>query len=159
MTKLETDLKKVGELMVKELVQELISQNKVASSELVKSIKYDITVNSNEIEVAVYGVDYAKWVNVGRRKQSKKVPISALLKWIEIKGLASGDKETRSLAFAIQTNIWKNGIKPTRFIENAEQKFKNEIETLVLNAIGLKMSNEIDKSIKKYWDNKAEVVI
>ena len=92
--------------------------NKVASGKLKNSIGYEvITGNDGSPTLVLSYVDYFENVNYGRRPKKKKVPIKALLDWIKIRGIAAQNNNgipipPLSLAFAIQTNIYKFGIRP-----------------------------------------------
>ena len=149
------ELEQLGELLVNDMASFLIANKKLSSGTLVKSLKSKVEDSAAGIELNIYGTDYAKFVDRGRKKGGKRVPISALVKWVKEKGLATGDKKMVQLAFAIQTNIWKNGIKPTPFIQFA----LNKRELAVLDKVGNMrinyISNEIDKLITKYWFDKA----
>lgn len=148
------ELEQLGELLVNDMSNYLIESGKLSTGNLVKSLKHKIEDSAAGIELNIYGTDYAKWVDRGRKKGGKKVPISALLKWVEQKGIATGDKKLRQIAFAIQTNIWKNGIKPTPFIQVALNKRELSILDKVGNMRINYISNEIDKLITKYWFDK-----
>ena len=101
--------------------------------------------------------EYAQYVDGGRVIGAKKVPISALIKWIRRYRVAGRNTKGRfvkrtsdsvnSLAFAIQTSIYKNGIKARPFIQNTirfgkellaqyvEQSLLPELVTLVEFAV------------------------
>ena len=67
--------------------------------------------------------DYWRTVNFGR-EPGKYVPIKPLVEWatLRIKGLKD-DKEAKSVAFGISKNIFKFGIRPTNFYDNAYNIF------------------------------------
>ena len=97
--------------------------NKVASGRLKNSVEVKQTTNSRDLQVLqVLMIDYAQYVQAGRRRDKKGVPISSLLQWIKERGLKGRDKKGRymtnkSFAFAIQKNITKYGIRPANFID------------------------------------------
>lgn len=117
--------------------------DKVASGTLRNSIK---AVQTDRDTIMVLGPGglplnqtYGDWggndVNVGRRRNLKGVPISAIEKWINDRGLKGRDKKgrfikTRSFAFAIQTNIKKFGIRPSNFVEISIQTLENNRELI-----------------------------
>jgi hypothetical protein len=97
--------------------------NKVATGRLLNSIDYsvEIDLNGDPTLVLTY-LDYFDNVNWGRRPKKKKVPITNILEWIGIRGIAAQNNQgipisPLSLAFAIQTNIYKFGIKPTNIYD------------------------------------------
>lgn len=139
--------------------------NKVASGKLLNSISYEIDQDSegNPRFVLSY-VDYFEAVNSGRRPQKKKVPIQALLDWIKIRGLKGRNKKGQfipnlSLAFAIQTNIYKFGIAPAgiydkgldgllTLVENPPPNLADELQE-IYDMIAEDVNMFIEKTITK----------
>ena len=101
--------------------------DKVASGKLLDSISYDVEVDTNgDAMLVISYIDYFQNVNWGRRPERKKVPISSILDWIKIRGIrgvkrgkggGAGRISNLSLAFAIQTNIYKFGIRPANIYD------------------------------------------
>lgn len=153
-----SELRELGELLVQDMANKLLSNKphaKKNTGSLIESLEFKIEDGIAEtINLNIYGADYAKWVEVGRKKKAKRVPLNVLIKWASEKGLATGDKKLKSLAFAIQTSIWKNGIAPVPFIQFAIDKNENKISEKVLKSRTLYISNEIDKLILKYRFDK-----
>lgn len=90
--------------------------------------------------LTLYALDYLQWVDSGRKKFAKRVPLSALVKFIKDRKLTLRDKKTgrfsrsrvrmksrdggepvtvNRLAFMIQNAIFRNGIRPRRVIAPA----------------------------------------
>ena len=103
------DFNKVGKLIIASLQKELIQQGHEASGNLVNSFEQRVIEVPNSIVIEILMDEYGIYVNEGRAKKKKKVPISALVKWIEQKAIVNGDKKVKSLAFAIQQVIWAEG--------------------------------------------------
>ena len=107
--------------------------NKYASGQLYNSLSGSIEIGANGEPIAlIQYADYFNNVNFGRRAGVKRVPLSALIEWIKIRGLKGRDKKgrfmsTTNLAWAIQTNIFKYGVRPTNIydagISDLEQYF------------------------------------
>jgi hypothetical protein len=97
--------------------------DKVASGRLLNSISYDVEIDTNGDPTLVLSyIDYFENVNFGRRKEKKRVPINAILDWIKVRGLQGRNKKGQfiprlSFAFAIQTNIYKFGIRPSNIYD------------------------------------------
>jgi hypothetical protein len=128
--------------------------NKIASGQLYNSLQADVIsgTNGQPSQLQITYIDYFKYVNSGRRPLAKKVPIQAILNWIKIKGVAvrNTDKTSRrlrkrnkktgrfgtdlSLAFAIQQNIFKYGIRPAKIydlaLDDVENIFNNVPDNL-----------------------------
>ena len=145
--------------------------NKVASGKLLNSIKTKVKETPEGLMLEVEYMDYFKYVNLGRRKGGKYVPIKALLDWIKIRGIRRRDEKGRfvkgsqlSLAFAIQKNIHKFGIRRTNIYDkaydsledvlmNPPAEFRDDFERLY-NAIGNDVENFIINTLNKEIPSK-----
>ena len=139
--------------------------NKIASGNLYDSIGYSVEVDGNGIPVLLLSyATYFKDVNKGRKINVKRVPLNVLLKWIKIKGIRGRDKKGRfikntSFAYAIQTNIYKYGIRPTNIydktLDSVEDLFNNPPPEIarrldeLYNAIEQDINNFIEATIEK----------
>lgn len=142
----ERALNKFGELFTQYLKEAIQKQqypygnpqrgvsDKVASGRLLNSIKHSVEIDTNGDPLLVIEyIDYFENVNLGRRKEKKKVPINAILDWIRVRGLQGRNKKGRfiprlSFAFAIQQNIFKYGIRPTKIYDEGIDGLLNFVE-------------------------------
>lgn len=88
------------------------------SSDLYKSVSTDVNSNSNAMKVSYEMNDYYQYVGakVQRKPKARKLPIRVILQMIKKYGIRpKGDQTVNGLAFAIQTSIYKNGIKGKNF--------------------------------------------
>jgi hypothetical protein len=109
------------------------SGDKYASGQLYNSLNGSIEIGPNGEPIALIQYqDYFNNVNRGRQAGVKRVPLNALIEWIKVRGLKGRDKKgrfmsTTNLAWAIQTNIFKYGVRPTNIydagISDLEQYF------------------------------------
>lgn len=105
--------------------------NKVASSNLARSVQVR-TVKKNDMTVLqVLMADYAQYVQAGRRPGKGFVPIKPLIQWIKDRNLKGRNKKGRfitneSFAFGIATNIKKFGIRPSPFLDVAMEKILSD---------------------------------
>jgi hypothetical protein len=137
----ERALNKFGELFTQHLKQKLQERiypyapgyngggvqrglsNKVATGKLLNSIDYSVEIDANgDPTLVMTYLDYFDNVNWGRRPNKKKVPISNILEWIRVRGIRGRNPRGQfipnlSFAFAIQTNIYKFGIKPANIYD------------------------------------------
>lgn len=112
------------------------------NSNLVKSI--NPVVKGTGIEV--YAYDYAKFVDSGRKKFTKKVPISALILWIKRKKITPrGGLSLNNLAYAIQNSIYLNGIEGKNIIEKGEKAIDGTIKPIISKLV----LDKIKKDLKK----------
>jgi hypothetical protein len=103
--------------------------------------------------------DYGKYVDSGRRKGAKKVPLDVLIAWIERKAIVNGDKEVKSLAFAIQQTIFKEG-SPTkgsfRFSNNGRRK--GFIDFVIENKLDF-VYTELEKQVFEDYDASIATIV
>lgn len=138
--------------------------NKYATGALYKSFKVQLKDTTEGLKLEISYLDYFNYVNFGRKKGGKKVPIKALLKWIKVRGLRPRDEKGRfkkgsqmGLAFAIQTNIHKFGIRRASLFDKAYNSLEETLinpplemrtyYTQLYDAIGRDVENFIDKTI------------
>tara|TARA_Y100000361_G_scaffold123915_1_gene116762 strand:- start:1019 stop:1507 length:489 start_codon:yes stop_codon:yes gene_type:complete len=153
------DFNKVGKLIIASLQKELIEQGHQASGNLVNSFEQRVIEVPNSIVIEILMDEYGIYVNEGRKTGGKKVPINVLVDWIERKAIVNGDKEVKSLAFAIQQTIHKEGI-PTKgsfkFSNNGRRKgfidfvIDNELD----NAI-----NELEQQVFEGYDDAIATMV
>ena len=117
--------------------------NKIASGKLQNSI----SAVSNRDSISISMEDYGQYVQSGRRRGAKGVPISALLDWIRERNIKPRDMTERQLAFAIQRNIKKFGIRPSNWFDNAIDKLFDDPKLLDL------ISDSVEEEFEKIIDS------
>jgi hypothetical protein len=146
--------------------------NKVASGKLLNSIDYEIITDSDgnpTLEISY--IDYFENVNLGRRREKKKVPINDLLNWIKVRGLKGRNKKGQfipnlSFAFAIQTNIFKFGIRPSNiydkgldglldYVDNPPPELQGELQE-IYDMIAQDVNNFVERTITKELVSKTK---
>ena len=161
------DFNKVGKLIIASLQKELIEQGHEASGNLVNSFEQRVIEVPNSIVIEILMDEYGIYVNEGRAKKKKKVPISALVKWIEQKAIVNGDKKVKSLAFAIQQVIWAEG-SPTdgssrkgtkgsfEFTNNGRRK--GFIDFVINNELD-EVYNELEQQVFEGYDDAIATMV
>jgi len=99
----------IGNFIIKELQKELIAQGHEATGRLVNSFEQRVVTIPDGMALEILMNDYGTYVNDGRKAGGKKVPINVLVDWVKRKAIVNGDREIKSLAFAIQQTIFKEG--------------------------------------------------
>jgi hypothetical protein len=108
--------------------------DKFATGNLYNSLTATVMPGDNGFELVITYADYFKYVNEGRRPGLKRVPLTALLNWIKIRGIKGRNKKGRfisnlGMAFAIRENIFKYGIRPAdiydKGLDSLEAIFEN----------------------------------
>ena len=106
-------------------------------SNLIRS--FQVKVRPDFRRIQFFAFDYLEYVNSGRRAGARKVPINALLDWITRYNITAPNKTPVQLAFAIQQNIYKNGIEPKPVLR--------EMQESMVDTIADGMARELEKSI------------
>ena len=109
---IKAELDKLGSRLLKEFAKELINQGHKATGSLINSFRKDILFNPSGYRLTFWCNDYGLYLEK-KRQAGKYVPIAPLMKWIAQKGMASSNKEVRSIAFAISRAIYLEGIPTT----------------------------------------------
>lgn len=130
----------VGQVVVDTMREILLSHRPHpvrADSDLFKSLGFEVNFQERDLrtgrfkplQLDLFANDYAQWLDRGRRPGGKKVPISALVKFIKrrqlqqkIKGKRGRFLSVNRLAFMIQASIHRKGIAPRNFLVPALQE-------------------------------------
>lgn len=115
------------------------------------SLKSNITFTNNSISITLTSSEGGKWVNIGRKPNSKRPPMKSIESWIKRKGITPYNKMTiKSLAYVIARSIGIKGIKAIKFVSYYMKQYKNPIFKQGLDkAMKLDTTNNIKKEIKK----------
>jgi hypothetical protein len=137
-------LDSLGDYLDGKLVDQLVSNGKVASATLLNSITHEVRETLKGVEVVGEMAMYGKYVTEGRKVGAKGVPIQVLIDWIRLKKIESDLTRSRNIAFAMQKSIKERGIKPFPFIENAIRESIVRINDDVEEAFREKIEHELD---------------
>lgn len=107
------ELTLISKMIINELQAELIGQGHNATGSLVNSFKSRSILLPNSLVIEIAMNRYGGAVDKGRKAGTKKIPLEALMEWIEDRAIASGDTEKKNIAFAIQQKIFQEG-SPTK---------------------------------------------
>lgn len=121
---------------------ELIAEGKRATGDLIRSISGEVVIENDVYSAVLNVADYYKYVEWGRRKGGKMPPISAILKWVQVKpviarpntltGLVPAQEQ---LAYAIAKSIQQNGIEPTYALRETNNATFNAFEQRLKDAL------------------------
>lgn len=118
----------------------LINESRVKFG--LKTVELEYKVNEKNGTIAILIPDYYSEIEQGRKPFSSKVPIENLLKWMSKVGIPAQN----SIAFAIQTSIYLNGILPKKgFLSLPLQA----AEEPTMNVLELNFSELLEQKIKK----------
>jgi len=165
---IKAELDKLGSKMLKAFANELINQGHKATGSLINSFRKDILLNPSGFRLVFWCNEYGLFLEK-KRQAGKYVPIAPLMRWVAQKGIASSNKEVRSIAFAISRAIYLEGIpttgrrtpkgkgsfahssvgRRTAWISHTAKTNKDLIKTSVSKAF----KNQINTSITNYIRN------
>ena len=122
---------------------EFVAQGHSNTGKLEDSLTWKLEGN----KINIYGVDYAKWVESGRQKGAKRIPIDALITWVEQRGIVNGDKEVKNVAYAIQQKIFQEGSPTNGSLQYSNNGRRDKFITYA-----------IDENSKAIFDKISEVM-
>ena len=136
-----------------EIKNKLIKQDHIATGKLRESIKSIVRKTATGYLIEGKAEGYGKYVDSGRRPGGKRVPISVLLSWIQVKGIPLNGKKAIDVAWAIQRKIYQNGIPTngdkekigfvTKTLGENEGRIKGDIATALGNEFTVDLHNLI----------------
>lgn len=130
------------------LVRKVISKGKIATGKGAQSIDVLTQQLIDAMVITESHEDYMTFVDRGRKKGGKKVPIAAIEQWLKVKNFSWAANNIRGAAFAVQTNIFKFGIKPSRWLSETLDEEQNKIITDVTNAVVEQVDIIIENTIR-----------
>jgi hypothetical protein len=130
---------------------ELLAQKHRATGKLIDTFTVKDRKAGDIIYIEGRMENYGEWVDTGRAVGARRVPIQALIEWIRIKGIASGE-QVKGMAFAIQEKIYKEGI-PTRGSRRIAAKRTRFVKET------LKQANNLPIMIEQYDKTMLEAAI
>lgn len=146
-------MNQVGQLLVDEIKAQIKLRNKVASGDLLNSIRYKLTNDNNKLEIDILGEPYLVFVDQGRRPGKRMIPTQKIEQWIGAKGLAiKGSK--KSMAFAIAKSIQLKGINPTNIIQRALSNIKLQTNILLSEGFGKDLTKEVIEALQEIKQGK-----
>lgn len=151
-------IQELCDILERDLRRELQAQDHNATKKLSKSISVSFKELSNGLHIEGKYLHYGQYVDRGRKKGVKAVPISALMKWIKAKNIAYGDKEAKGVAFAIQTKIKKYGI-PSKPYSKHYSKGNSLNKTDFTARTLAKNEKNIRDYIQRYFAERIEIEI
>jgi hypothetical protein len=149
-------LSDIGQYVIEELAKEIIKQDHSNTGKLIDSLDYN--VNTANTSIDVYMNDYGRYVNTGRKRGARKVPIQALVEWIKQRGIETNNKKALGIAFAIQKTIEKQGSptvnsrkkgKRTEFVDDTIERISNKVENMVADVFEKEIEIQLDNFVKR----------
>lgn len=107
-----------------------------------------------QASLELYALDYLEFLDRGRAKFTKKVPLDAILKWMRKRkifnrGQGGRFKSANQLAFIIQNSIYRNGIRGRNFLAAAFDEGQRLMDIYLNNDLLSDLTYELDQQFKK----------
>lgn len=152
---LQKVLQQFGEEIRNEYQDNLIRSNRIASGDLLNSVEFEVVQKDASFKVNLLLSEYWKYLEEGT--QPHKPPISALLKWIEVKPilprpLDNGRLPTPlQLAFAIRHKIGEEGTEGTQDLQKATKTINEQWRDRIIEAFTKDVQNTMDGYIIEFF--------
>lgn len=147
---LERGLRQISVFLQEDIKQILVDDGHNASGDLVRSIKNVVSVGSTLLSIEGEMLIYGGAIIKGRQPGTKRIPVDALIKYLNDKNFSNDIKRTRGVAFHIQSRIFKEGIKSDDFIQKAfdknESRMDNVLTGTIERALDLSLTNLINNA-------------
>lgn len=150
MSDLESGLYEIAAFLENDIRAILLEKGHNVTGELVRSIKNTVSKGSDSYfidgEMLIYGGAIIK----GRQKGAKGIPIRALVEYLQNRGFTQSVKEITGIAFAVQSKIKRDGIKPDDFIgevfDKREGRIDNKLSQIVEKSLDISLTNMINNA-------------
>lgn len=131
---IERALNQISIFLQEDIKQILIDEGHNASGDLVRSIKNTVVKGPDNLSIEGEMLIYGGAIIKGRKRGTKRIPVDALIKYLNDLNFSRGVKETRGVAFNIQKRIFEEGIKEDDFLETAFEKNEGLIDRTISDA-------------------------
>lgn len=148
-------LKEYGEAIRNEYQDNLIRSGRVASGELLNSVEFEVIQEDRRFQVNLRLAEYWKYLEEGTKPHFP--PVSAILKWVEVKPvLPRPDKNGRlpspkQLAFLIARKISLEGTEGTQDLQKASKTVSEEWREKIIEAFTKDVQNTMDGYIIEFF--------
>ena len=154
-------LNKFAKYVIQQARTNLTKGKKNVTKDLYNSLDYNININPNNVNVIFEMEDYGMFQDLGVSGTKKKYntpysyttkmpPTKAFSQWVVRKGLeGTRDKKTgrfltrKSLQYAVATNIFKYGIKPSMFFTKPFERAFENLPPELQESFGIDIENAI----------------
>ena len=149
-------------LLTNAMIAKFKDQGHNVTGKGIASIKTVVKEKANGLIIEISGEDYMGFQDAGRKAGSMP-PIDALMKWVQLKGIASDMKEVKKIAWGIAINMKKIGMhsKNSRIDMSKRHAISSSIETSApkINELLFKMFDKnFDLLVKNMTTNEKLII-
>ena len=150
MTQIVKVLNHYGDDIVELMKQKLQQDRKVATGELINTMDSYVEEEDGKAFLYVDVASYGRYVDEGRKPNSKWPPVKAIRDWVKIKGIRPRNNQTEEQTiFLIRRAIGIRGIPAAPFLDIWDLHI-NELEELIEDAAVEDFSSIIHNYIDKF---------
>jgi len=153
MKRIKAALIKYGDTIVELMKDDLVRNKKVATGNLVNEMKSYVEEEDDRAFLYVDIPSYGRYVDSGRKPNSKMPPIKSIRDWIKVRGIRPNKKMTQDqLAFVMARSIGIKGIPAVPFLDIWELHY-NELEDIIAEAAAEDLEEVINNFVDEYNKN------
>lgn len=145
-------LARYGDEIVELMKNELQRHGKVATGELINTMKSYTEQEDDKQYLYVDFKDYGVYVDSGRRPGQKRPPLQAIREWIDVRGINPQGITKDQLSFLIQRKIGIRGIDPSPFIYLFTEHI-DELNDMIADSSREDLEETINEYIKEFNRN------
>ena len=123
----------IGEFVVEQLVKVLDEQGHRNTGKLQDTMKSNVKESGGGYEIIITAQDYGKYVDKGI-PAGVWVNVGALQKWVQEKGIATGESEIKQVAFLIGRKIFQEGSPTKGSLKFSKSGKRDEFIKVMLDA-------------------------
>lgn len=123
----------IGEFIVDQLVKVLDDQGHRNTGKLQDTMKSTVKQTRGGFQIVITGQDYAKYVDKGI-PAGVWVNVGALQQWVMEKGIATGEREIKQVAFLIGRKIFQEGSPTQGSLKFSKTGKRDEFVKVMLDA-------------------------
>jgi hypothetical protein len=152
---LQKVLQQFGEEIRNEYQDNLIRSNRIASGDLLNSVEFEVVRNGNSFKVNLNLAPYWKYLEEGTKPHFP--PVSAILKWIEVKPviprpLSNGKLPTpKQLAFLIGRKIDEEGTEGSHDLQRAAVTINDKFREAIIEAFTKDVQGAMDGYVLEFF--------
>jgi len=147
-------LTKYGDTIVELMKADLVRNKKVATGNLVNEMKSYVEEEDDRAFLYVDMPSYGRYVDSGRKPNSKLPPVKSIRDWVKIKGIRSSNPRTsqEQLVYLIRRAIGIRGVPAVPFLDIWETHY-DELEDIIANAALEDLEDEINDFVDEFNKN------
>lgn len=128
------------------LFRSIIKEKVGSNTDIAEDAIVEINENNDGFLIDLTINDYILYIEQGRRKHARKVPIDELRDWARKRGI----KTDNSTLYAIQQSIYNEGIKGknimTDFFDNIDRNIDSQLFDKIFEALNIELEKIINKN-------------